>query len=331
MAVKAAVKDKKAVNGLIPVFNHLDLDEDPSKLALSKAVASMRALVEAFQQFTQMGDLDEADKEDDDDDEAVKQVRSWLRQRHDQLWQKICSLLCHDDDNMAEVALVAAFRLIKSWHRRQINKNGGSVPDHWSGDEVKRLRQIIPHYCSANRCMANKIKRLREYLDFVDVKQQFVLGVGKYVRQKAKDGAGDNIVFVRNVCCVLENLNFYQPRGEVNTLLCREGEGEDKSVYDFDYESGKKQFSDLWESYLRLKFDVDVYKRTLLLVEKAMPHLARPLLLTDFLVESYSVGGAVGVLALGGVFALIQKHNLEYPDFYAKLYALFKPEVLHAK
>ncbi len=62
-----------------------------------------------------------------------------------------------------------------------------------------------------------------------------------------------------------------------------------------------------------------------------IPHLSRPLLLTDFLVSSYGIGGPVSVLALGGVFALMQRHNLEYPDFYAKLYALFKPEVLHAK
>jgi U3 small nucleolar RNA-associated protein 19 len=37
------------------------------------------------------------------------------------------------------------------------------------------------------------------------------------------------------------------------------------------------------------------------------------------------------VLALGGVFTLIRSHNLEYPDFYSKLYALFTPDVLHAK
>lgn len=47
--------------------------------------------------------------------------------------------------------------------------------------------------------------------------------------------------------------------------------------------------------------------------------------------QSYHVGGAISVLALGGVFALMQKHNLEYPDFYTKLYALFKPEILHVR
>jgi len=31
------------------------------------------------------------------------------------------------------------------------------------------------------------------------------------------------------------------------------------------------------------------------------------------------------------VFTLVQQYNLEYPDFYKKLYALFSPEVLHVK
>ena len=47
--------------------------------------------------------------------------------------------------------------------------------------------------------------------------------------------------------------------------------------------------------------------------------------------RSYSVGGAISLLALNGVFFLITKHNLEYPDFYKKLYSLCTPELMHAK
>lgn len=38
--------------------------------------------------------------------------------------------------------------------------------------------------------------------------------------------------------------------------------------------------------------------------------LHRPLLLTDFLMNSYNVGGSISLLALNGVFSLIQNHNL---------------------
>ncbi|XP_011385346.1 nucleolar complex protein 4 homolog, partial [Pteropus vampyrus] len=62
-----------------------------------------------------------------------------------------------------------------------------------------------------------------------------------------------------------------------------------------------------------------------------LPHLAQPSLMIDFLTRAYDVGGAISLLALNGLFILIHKHNLEYPDFYRKLYGLLDPSVFHVK
>ena len=53
-----------------------------------------------------------------------------------------------------------------------------------------------------------------------------------------------------------------------------------------------------------------------------MPHLVKPNMLLDWLVDSLDAGGATGLLALNGLFTLITKHNLDYPAFYTRLYAL---------
>lgn len=42
-------------------------------------------------------------------------------------------------------------------------------------------------------------------------------------------------------------------------------------------------------------------------------------------------GGAISLLALQGVFILIQHHNLTYPRLYEKLYSMFEPEIFHTK
>lgn len=42
-------------------------------------------------------------------------------------------------------------------------------------------------------------------------------------------------------------------------------------------------------------------------------------------------GGTIGILALNGLFTLMVKHNLEYPNFFHKLYSLLDREVLHVK
>lgn len=53
-----------------------------------------------------------------------------------------------------------------------------------------------------------------------------------------------------------------------------------------------------------------------------LPHLLKPTMLLDWLVDSVDAGGATSLLALNGLFTLMIKHNLDYPAFYPKLYAL---------
>lgn len=69
----------------------------------------------------------------------------------------------------------------------------------------------------------------------------------------------------------------------------------------------------------------------IILLEKVLPHLDKPLLLTDFLMDSLDIGGPVSLLALQGIFTMIQVYNLDYPNIFAKLYSMFEPEIFHTK
>ncbi|KDN41975.1 CBF-domain-containing protein [Tilletiaria anomala UBC 951] len=53
-----------------------------------------------------------------------------------------------------------------------------------------------------------------------------------------------------------------------------------------------------------------------------LPHLVKPNMLLDWLVDCVDAGGATSLLALNGLFTLMIHHNLDYPAFYTKLYAL---------
>lgn len=44
-----------------------------------------------------------------------------------------------------------------------------------------------------------------------------------------------------------------------------------------------------------------------------------------------TTGGVAAVLALQSLFQLIMNYNLDYPDFFAKLYRLLQPTVFHTK
>ncbi|RLN75136.1 hypothetical protein BBJ28_00011879 [Nothophytophthora sp. Chile5] len=92
-------------------------------------------------------------------------------------------------------------------------------------------------------------------------------------------------------------------------------------------------FSLAWIATLRLKLPQAAYKKVLVqLPDEIMPHLANPLLLADFLTDSYNIGGVTSLLALNSLFILIQDYNFDSPDFYNKLYALLDdPSLLTAK
>ncbi|KAG0198449.1 hypothetical protein BGX28_008075 [Mortierella sp. GBA30] len=94
----------------------------------------------------------------------------------------------------------------------------------------------------------------------------------------------------------------------------------------------QRVFSDCWIAILRLPFTTVIYKKTLLIVHKRIiPHLPQPTVLMDFLTDSYNAGGAISLLALKGLFILITEHNLDYPDFFKKLYMLFDRNLMHVK
>ncbi|KAA1127664.1 hypothetical protein PGTUg99_036338 [Puccinia graminis f. sp. tritici] len=51
----------------------------------------------------------------------------------------------------------------------------------------------------------------------------------------------------------------------------------------------------------------------------------------DFLVDCLDYGGSISVLSLNALFTLISKHNLDYPDFYTRLYALLDLSIMHTQ
>ncbi|GCE97177.1 maturation and nuclear export of 40S ribosomal subunits interacting protein [Zygosaccharomyces mellis] len=80
------------------------------------------------------------------------------------------------------------------------------------------------------------------------------------------------------------------------------------------------------------------YKTTLLILHRrVIPHIHTPTKFMDFLTDAYDLqsrdanAGMVPVLALNGLFELMLRFNLEYPNFYQKLYGLLTANLMHAK
>lgn len=94
----------------------------------------------------------------------------------------------------------------------------------------------------------------------------------------------------------------------------------------------KNRAQEAWLALMEMKMDKDQRKTILGLVTTSIaPWFMKPELLMDFLTDSYDAAGSTSLLALSGVFYLIQERNLDYPSFYRKLYSLLDAEILHSK
>jgi len=94
----------------------------------------------------------------------------------------------------------------------------------------------------------------------------------------------------------------------------------------------KKQAQEAWLALLQHGLTKDQRKKVLeVMATSIAPWFTKPELLMDFLTDSYNTGGSTSLLALSGVFYLIQERNLDYPEFYAKLYSLLDADMLHSK
>lgn len=96
-----------------------------------------------------------------------------------------------------------------------------------------------------------------------------------------------------------------------------------------------------WLHQLNQNLSFNQYKTILLILHKRIiPFFHTPTKLMDFLTDSYNLTtkfpndksiGVIPILSLNGLFQLMQSSNLEYPNFYQKLYQLLTPDLMHVK
>ncbi|CAH7683568.1 CBF/Mak21 family-domain-containing protein [Phakopsora pachyrhizi] len=96
--------------------------------------------------------------------------------------------------------------------------------------------------------------------------------------------------------------------------------------------SHQKAFSECWLALLSLPLtELEIKKVLNILHSQVIPNMIDPKFLMDFLVDCVDSGGSIAILSLNALFILMSKHNLDYPAFYTRLYALLDRNVFHGR
>ncbi|KAI9819476.1 MAG: hypothetical protein M1827_006924 [Pycnora praestabilis] len=289
------------------------------KAAEEQATACV-ALCRVFCRLMVAGSMSKT--EDTPENEAI--IIKWLKERYNDYTAILLKTLQGGEPEKQSTVLILLMRLVK--------------------DEALYLK-VNEEYAWLSGMFADIIRSLLEAKDGQVVREEFV---EKYVEEyddirlytfavvagiasEALSDQGDTATLSSNILSLLSAIeNIPTSKEELEDFYVEAPKKMKHRLYSLT--AHKKQAQEAWLALLRMGLSDDQRNTVLGLVShRIAPWFLKVEMLMDFLTDSYNVGGSTSLLALSGLFYLIQEKNLDYPQFYQKLYSLLDSGILHSK
>ncbi|KAI1142165.1 nucleolar complex protein [Hypoxylon sp. FL0543] len=306
----AILESKKNYNNITTLLELAQKDGNHESTQLA-----MVSLCRVFLRLLASGNLARRDGQSEKDIVVVQ----WLKKRLGDYKQIILSALGQEES--ASTALTLAMRVLQAEGRHMNDSDESNFPKVFLRDIVGALvrdgsEDVRQEFCE---------KFLGEFADvrfytFKALKDILSRDHSTSPDEKLFDSVFDILSFFEEVPGAEDMDEFYidAPKKKSDPV---------KSL-----NQHKKQAQEAWLALLNLEPNREQRKKVLQIMTKSIaPWFTKPELLMDFLTDSYNSGGATSLLALSGVFYLIQERNLDYPSFYRKLYSLLDANILHSK
>ncbi|KAM3825890.1 nucleolar complex protein 4 homolog isoform 1-T1 [Vipera latastei] len=257
---------------------------------------------------------------------AEEKYKMWMRHRYNSCTACLGELMGHEAFQVKETALCTLMKFVELEAKHPLVKN------EWSFNFPRELLQVVVEgLIQTDQNSSLLISRFQEYMEQDDVRFFVMKAVAENlgnVMPKAKQEPFQ--IYQNNAFILLSSIVMPSEQSEIKKFLVEHANQEEWKVSKL--KEHRQAFERMWLGFLKYKLPRNLYKKVLLILhDSILPHLNEPTLLMDFLTVAYDVGGAISLLALNGLFVLILQHNLEYPDFYTKLYSLLDPSIFHVK
>lgn len=319
LALEAAIlESKKNYNNITTLINIARAVDEEDDEAEENGLLATVALCRVFVRLLAAGAL--LRKKGMPEKDIV--VVHWLRDRFAEYREVVLALF--NSDEQAMTALTLSMRLLKTEGQYPLSdKDEYSFPKASLKDIVLALSQ--PEVDSVIR---------KEFIEqFVDEFDDVRLYTFKAVHDLITEQAGDAMsLSFETLFEILSSIEGVPESPEELEDFYIDPPKKKKGHELFSISKHKKQAQEAWLALMRMNMGKDQRKRLLDVMSRVIaPWFTQPELLMDFLTDCYDTGGSMSLLALSGVFYLIQERNLDYPAFYAKLYSLLDADILHSK
>ncbi|CRK86758.1 CLUMA_CG000590, isoform A [Clunio marinus] len=251
----------------------------------------------------------------------------WIRDRYEEAFELILDCVESEKPSEAQEALNTCFKILMNEGLNPLDDQLNEQPF-----PILKLNKIISKLLLSEHSMKNMIIRLSDYSIYED----FCFYLWKLIMKNLIPANKNDLTsnFIQNFIELLNILIPTQPT--VNTREAQVDDDDDRKFMcknmKLEINVLRKNVNKVWNVIVQWPH-TDATQRQLLvlLLEKVLIYLDKPTMLTDYLMDSLDVGGQISLLALQGIFILIHKYNMAYPNIYEKLYMMFEPEIFHMK
>ncbi|KAM4810041.1 nucleolar complex protein 4 homolog [Rhinophrynus dorsalis] len=326
--LEAVLESRANANAVFDILEYLEsTKEDVVQAAIRTSSKLFETLLEKRELY--IGDLPAEEESIPDTCNAEDKYKMWMRHRYNSCVICLLELMHHSSFPVQELALCTLTAFIKVQGKYPLENS------EWRESYCfprEMLKSVVDQLLQEEADSTPLISRFQEYLEYDDIRYYTMTVTNEIiarVHQKTKQTLSPN--FQNNVFCLLSSITMPVEESALGNFLVTKNAKQDHWK-PTKLKEHKRVFERVWMSFLKNQLSVGLYKKVLLILhESILPHMSKPTLMIDFLTAAYDVGGAISLLALNGLFVLIHQHNLEYPDFYKKLYSLLEPSVFHVK
>ncbi|PUU74040.1 CBF/Mak21 family-domain-containing protein [Tuber borchii] len=317
---KEIVASPRGYNHIVKLLEYL---KSPEKTTISAAATS---LCRAFIKLMVKGELSKKKGATD----AEVQILKWLRGQHRAFVGELCQLLDYEDGGIQEEVLWLLMRLVKAESEHL------SPPGEEAYFPHKLFQRIVEALVYAENLEDYvRIQFAEKYLDvYDDIRYSFFTAI-KTLTQTALKTPSTLPQFTKTTITLILSLHNLPtsttPPFTSFFVLAPPSSTSTTPRAILTLTPHRKLIQTAFLHLLRLPTITPYIPSILQNVTTLASTFPNPETLMDFLTDNYSAGGPTALLALSGLFYLIQTKNLDYPDFYQNLYALLDRNLLHLK
>ncbi|KAJ5625512.1 hypothetical protein N7510_001821 [Penicillium lagena] len=297
-------ESRKHYNNIATLISMLGAPKNPD---LAVAVSLCRV----FSRLIAAGNLTDSSRAADNE----KIIVAWLKERCVEYQKALLAIMAEADAASQITALTLGMRLVKE----RVTHIPSADNTVWTSGMFKDIFEAVVEAPESDLRTDFVAKFVQEY---DDVRYHTFAQVAEYGASKRSPEVLERLIEILSASEDVPDVthefeNFYT---------------ETKNKRLVSVSSHKKRAQEAWLAILRNNLSQSQRKTLLRIMAPSIePWFSRPELLMDFLTDSYNEGGSMSLLALSGLFYLIQEKNLDYPQFYQKLYSLLNADLLHSK